>query len=634
MGYVAWSPNGRYLATTSSYVGLVQVWEVAQGVLVYERKFPIGSYVKVLVWSPDGRYLLLGMSRNRALLWESGADRDGALLWEPGANRDVARFHQFTITSVNSDWASTPLAWSPDGEALALACGKEVQIVNHSLGKTRTVYRGHKGSLMALSWSPDSMYVVSACEMEKQVHVWNALSGQLVTSYQGHSDKVLTVAWSPDGEVIASGSRDHTVHVWQPFDGKQLRTYQGHSTPVREVAWSHQGRYLAASYDYDAVHVWEDLTGKEVRRERAFKAGSSSVAWSPDDQRLAEAGYGAVITEAWSGEVLARYGNTTHVEVCEATLNPDGSLVATSAYDGIKIWESRTGEQRFEYHGHDQEIYISELAWSPDGKYIASSASLPDYRCPPGQSRGSVQIWSAEQETMGQPICTWVERSGMLFTLRWSPDSRRLATIGQNRLVRIWEALTGKRLLHYRKHSRQPSFGLCWSPDGEWIASSEEDRVHIWNATTGMDVLVYRDHGLNAQGKHVFGRTITRALDWSPDGRSIASAAREDGLRVWEAFSGKTLWIGTWKLDEEYENNKITSYYRAMIREVVWSPDSRYLLASAGDNTVRVWDAASGEQMFVYRGHHVIVKTIRWFPDSKHVVSTGDGGAHIWQAVS
>jgi WD40 repeat protein len=71
-----------------------------------------------------------------------------------------------------------------------------------------------------------------------------------------------------------------------------------------------------------------------------------------------------------------------------------------------------------------------------------------------------------------------------------------------------------------------------------------------------------------------------------------------------------------------------------MIREVVWSPDSRYLLASAGDNTVRVWDAASGEQMFVYRGHHVIVKTIRWFPDSKHVVSTGDGGAHIWQAVS
>jgi WD40 repeat protein len=617
--YVAWSPHGRYLAITSSYSGIVQVWEVEQGTLVYERAFPNGGYVKVLAWSPDSGSLLLGTSS------------DGAILWEPEADLDVAHFHQFTINSV---WASTPLAWSPDGASLALACGKEVHIVSYLLGETRTVYRGHNGNVLALSWSSDSKHVVSACERGEQVCVWNALSGQLVTSYQGHTDEVLTLAWSPDGEVIASGSRDHTVHVWQPFDGKRLRTYQGSPSPVREVAWSHKERYLAAAYDYDAVHVWEDLTERELRREQAFKKSSSSVAWSPDDQRLAEAGYGALITDAWSGKALACYGNTTHAEVNEVTLNPDGSLVATSAFDGIRIWESHTGEQRFEYHGHDQEVYISELAWSPDGKYMASSASLPKHRCPPGQSRGSVQVWSAEQETMGQQICVWQERSGMLFTLRWSPDSRRLVTIGENRLVRIWDALTGRRLLTYRKRSRKHSYGLCWSPDGAWIASSEEDRVHIWNAATGMDVRIYRDHGLDAQGKRIYGRTITAALDWSPNGRFIASAAREDGLRVWEALSGKTLWIGKWKLDDEDdEENKFLHSYRAMITEVVWSPDSQYILASGGDKTVRVWDVASGEQLFVYKGHQIIVKMIRWFPDSKHVVSTGDGGAHIWLAV-
>lgn len=615
MEHVAWSPDGCYLAVTSSYTGIVQVWQVARGMLVHEREFAHG-YAKVLAWSPDGRYLLLGTVAA------------GALLWELATNRDVTTFRDFTFNSV---WASTHLAWSPDGKWLALAAKTDIHIVNSSSGKTRMIYREHENNIFALAWSPDGLHIVSSCERDEQVHVWNVASGHLVTSYQGHSDEVLTVAWSPDGGLIASGSRDHTVQVWRPFEGKLLRTYEGSPTPVRQVAWSHRDRYLAAAYDYDAVHVWEDLTGKEVKRERAVKQSASSVAWSLDDCHLAEAGYGALITDVWSGEPLARYGDTRHAEIDEATLHPDGSLVATSAYDHIRVWDSSTGEQCFEYHGHDQESYISELAWSPDGMYIASTASLPDYRCPRGQHWGSIHVWHAPgQEAAGQQVCTWEEHSGMIFALRWSPDSRRLATHTNDKHIRIWEALTGRCLLEYRRaHSGS---GLCWSPDGALIAAGQGDRVHIWNATTGVDVLVYQWHGLNEQGKGAQNRSISGALAWSPDGRYLASAASGDNLHVWEAASGQTRWIGEWRVDED-EENPFAYNFRATVKEVAWSPDGRYLLACGGDNTVRIWNAASGEQLFVYREHHVIVKSIGWFPDSKRVISTGDGGAHIWQAL-
>lgn len=183
----------------------------------------------------------------------------------------------------------------------------------------------------------------------------------------------------------------------------------------------------------------------------------------------------------------------------------------------------------------------------------------------------------------------------------WSPNERYLATTSHyGGLVQVWEVEQGT-LVHEREFPDGSYVKvLTWSPDGRYLLlGTSRDGAILWEPGANLDV---------------------------------ATLATGDGLRVWEAVSGRTLWIGKWKLDEDGEENTVIDSYRT-VREVVWSPDSRYILASGADSTARVWDAASGEQLFVYRGHCEIVESIRWFPDSRHVISTGDGGAHIWQAI-
>src|SRR5579859_4290744 len=128
-----------------------------------------------------------------------------------------------------------------------------------------------------------------------------------------------------------------------------------------------------------------------------------------------------------------------------------------------------TPPQHFTYSGHSD--YISAVAWSPDGKRIASASG--DH---------TAQVWDASN---GGHVLTYRGHASDVLALAWSPNGQYIATGGLDATVQIWNAATGATVYTYRGHN-DAVFDVAWSPEGQRIASASNDgTVQIWKAFTG-----------------------------------------------------------------------------------------------------------------------------------------------------
>ncbi len=267
---------------------------------------------------------------------------------------------------------------------------------------------------------------------------------------------------------------------------------------------------------------------------------------------------------------------------------------------------------------------VNTVAWSPDGKYIAS-----------GGYDDTVQVWAASD---GQPIYTYQQHTTSKYiqgvnTVIWSPDSKRIASVGNDGAILAWDATDGKHVVTYHKHEapqvvsnpqipnsvtvQTPDTGIidvAWSVDGKQIMLTNHDgTVQIWDDSSGTSLSIIH---LRTQEE-----TIS-TLAWSSDRKHIASLNDNGVMKVWDA--GKGILIATYQT-QIYGSGKM-----------VWSPDGKHIaLISYQDVTVRVLNAANGRFVSAYHKHGGSIQDIAWSPDSKFIASgSEDQTVQVWDAAS
>jgi WD40 repeat protein len=581
---VAWSPDGRRLATTQES-GLPLVWDAVTGKMLFVLNDPPDASSNSgwsAAWSPDGKRIAAG--------------RSDITVWDVESRKPlgVIRGHTRGVHS---------LAWSPDGTRIATGSDDNIVRVWNAVDfKLIHSLKGHISYARSVAWSPDGKRLVSG-GWDYKVRVWDAESGNAIHVLSGHQASIETVAWSPDGLQIASASADRTVRLWDPIAGKEVRTLYGHTADVDAVAYSRDGKRLASAGA--EIKVWDPANGRDLFTLRGHSKRIWSVSWSPDGRRLASADTDGVV-KIWDAEQepeALRIRANTELLMTKLDVSPDGLRIASMGGDNrIKVWHAVTGLELLSLPFPADEV--RSVAWSPNGLYIAASG-LNSTSNPDKTANGEVVVWEAKT---GREVQRFRAHERFVAALAWRADSKVLATAGVDERVKLWDVATWQHVRTLTGHE-QAVWSLDWSSDGRRLASGGRDRsIRIWDADSGQT--------LSSMTSPPGG---VRDVSWNSKHNRLASVCEDGAVSIWDAASGT-------------EVRTLRGHDR-IVTAVAWHPDRRRLASAGVDRKILIWDTVAGEVALTLRGHTNNITTIRWSPDGQKLISSSsDGTIRIWDA--
>jgi WD40 repeat protein/serine/threonine protein kinase len=273
-------------------------------------------------------------------------------------------------------------------------------------------------------------------------------------------------------------------------------------------------------------------------------------------------------------------------------MDPDawpGLIPRPARFPGVKRWQVETVAPR---------SFVSNVAWSPDSRFVACTGFMEHVRIYDAQTLRLVRLF---------PF-----RRAWDTPLAWDPKGRWLAVAAAPRTIRLWDVTEGKE---------GPNLGglpgrvetLAWSPDGSRLAASgswNNGSIRLWDTSTWHEV------ASNFQGQDEGGDI--HGLAWSPDGTRLAATFSDQTVRIWKVPGGESTRVIP------------SSAHNAQVQAVVWSPDSRCIAYGTGD-TVRIWNVAQDRAGPTLNAPGATVQGLAWSPNGRHILASCSDGEHrMW----
>jgi WD40 repeat protein len=515
------------------------------------------------------------------------------------------------IAPVESRQRAESAAVSPDGSLVVLTMRDTgVVLLEAASGRiVRVLEVPVLGTCCAFS---DDGRFVGIGGVDGRVRVHEVSSGALVREMFGHTADVRALAFTRDGEMVISGSNDVTLRFWHLGTGIEVRKLRPHPNKISWLSISPDGKWVATGSTDATVRITNIGTGEPVN---TLHGHAERVSWLS----FTGAGEGIVST---SIDGTVRFWErldqqAVPVVTSEAGLplataaSPDGRWVAAGGAGGVAVWDTT-------------EMTLTALlrqqvpATSPVGA-VRFSPRMADgsVRLAAGDHSGQLLVWqregdeSAESGTGGWRLVHVIAaHEGLVHEVMLSPDGERMATAGDDGRVCVWDGETGD-LVRVVERMNAPVSGLEWAANGMLVYGTSEGAVRVVEHA-GDGAVEPRRLGVEIGPVYAAVSALNGALVVLGGETGVVAVIRREGGAAWA-------------------EPMLLRGHRGAVYGLAVSPDGSRIFSGGFDNTLRVWDSQSGEEVLTLLGHTGAPLGLAVSPDGGTVYSVStDRTMRVW----
>ncbi len=451
--------------------------------------------------------------------------------------------------------------------------------------------------------------------------VWSIpYAGGAFTELAPYPYKLLELEWSPDGKTLAIVGHAHDL-VLVDMTTRTVRELRGHTDALYTAQWTRDGKRVLSASDDATARVWTIADGASMVL-RGHDDDVYRARFSADERQVATASLDGSV-RIWQidradARVLNEIGSIENM-----VLEGDLALVRTPT--SVARWNIATGQRESLFSwGKDESLGMGVP--SPDGELLLVPRA----------------DWSMELRHRTRPPLRLVGHKGAITRIAFTPDHKFLYSSSHDGSLRRWDTDTGIAQILVDGPVAVRGFALAAdgrisvqvgdearmiAPDGtsttlgkggKWcVAWAEFDKVGdrlIINRCDLSLALVIGSQVIELEKGYKLSR-----IGVSKDGTRLAGAMADRTVRIWDATSGKQLHVLRGHTD--------------LVMDVAFSPDGSQLASSSYDKTIRIWQLGT-QRTRVLRGHSGAVDRVAW-RGAAHLVTGGrDATLRIWDVPS
>ena len=465
------------------------------------------------------------------------------------------------------------LAFSPDGESLAVATTMGCWLYELPTMKPIALWETERGMVSTISFSPNGQWIATS-NWDSIIKVWETETQRCTAKIRGWHHGTSQLAFSPDSQYLAASGKGYgDVDIWNTKTNMHVASFRVAGTPKKgergpanfPVCFSPDGQYLAYVSGRISLAVRHIETKEHIALLNHFsRKHIQGLAFSPCGRFLA-VGSQNTSTNRQNTELQVWDIDKETLEMNDSdyggnklipAYSSDGTLRVADIYkDKVVLWDASGREKldTFEYERRAKKTF----RFSSDGQQFAIATEC------------KVRVWRADTPST---VASHLRHTRMVRILFFMQGGKTLVSgYGGKSGIVFWDVAQKQALRTLRT-----SYGRCaLSPCEEMLATAAGENgetIEVLRVDSGTPITTLTKH-----------KRIVTALAFSPTGEHLVSGDEDGNLSVWS--------VESWRELQELIG------HTDGITAVAFHPNNSQVVTRSHDHTARVWDFESGEYL-------------------------------------